>query len=383
MPDGTSPESRFPKNGIMSLLDIHRRHNLAGSTGQDLKLRDLLSAEELDSFLAMPLGYGSSRGDPELRDLIAARCGVDREEVLITQGAAMALFLTNFELCDPGDEIIVATPCYPPAIDSLRATRAQIRALPLSFDSGFRLDTQALSKILSPKTKLISLASPQNPGGVSLSRESIETVVEIAAAQAPDAYIIVDETFREATYGRAPQPSVAGLSNRIVTMSSISKAYGAPGLRIGWLTSGDEGLYERLRIAKTNTVISASVVDEALAVQLLRKLDGIMEQRGEVLSKAFAMLETWVNSRKEMIDWVQPDAGALCCLRLPERAFSDAAVERFYQRQEDYDLQFSDGRWFGEEQRVIRVGFGYLTLDRLSAALGALHQALLECSDSA
>lgn len=379
MPDGPAPESRFPKNGIMSLLDVHRRHNLAGSTGQDLQLRDLLAPEELEAFLSMPIGYGTSRGDPALRAAIAARCGVDYAEVLITQGAAMALFLTNFELCGPGDEIVVATPCYPPAIDALRATGAAIRPLEISFASGFQLDNQALSQVLSPRTKLVSLASPQNPSGVSLSRENLEAVIELVAAQAPSAYVIVDETFREATYGRSSQPSVAGLSDRIVTMASISKAHGAPGLRIGWLTCRDKELYERLRIAKTNTVISASVVDEALAVSLFHKLDPIMEKRGEALSKAFKILESWVTDHGNLIDWVKPDAGALCCLRLPERVFSDAAVERFYQRQEHYDLQISDGRWFGEEQRVIRIGFGYLPPDRLSEALAALHQALSDC----
>ncbi len=383
MPDGATSKSRFPENGIMSLLEIHRRHNLAGSTGRDLKLSDLIGAVELEAFLAMPLDYGTSRGDPELRALIGARCGINPEKVLVTQGAALALFLTNFELCDPGDEILLATPCYPPAFDALRATGARIQPLPLTFESGFRLDTQALSGALTAKTKLISLASPQNPGGVSLPRETIETVVEIAAKQAPDAYVLVDETFREATYGSAPQASVASLSERIVTLSSISKAYGAPGLRIGWLTCGDDALYERLRIAKTNTVISASVVDEALAVLLFKKLDRIMEQRNETLAKAFARMSDWVEAHQHLINWVKPDGGALCCLRLPESAYSDAAVEGFYQSQEKYDLQISDGRWFGEDQRVIRIGFGHLPLEGLDAALEALGLALSDFRDKA
>ncbi len=380
MPDDTKLQSRFPENGIMSLLDVHRTHNLAGSTGQDLELRDLIGADQMEAFLAMPLGYGSSRGDPELRALIAARCGAEAEQVLVTQGAALALFLTNFELCSPGDEILVGTPCYPPALDALRATGARLTTFPLSFETGFRLDTQAFSKALTTSTKLISLASPQNPGGVSLPRETIETLIEIAAAQAPDAYIILDETFREATYGRPPQPSVAGISDRVVTLSSISKAYGAPGLRIGWLTTGDEALYERLRIAKTNTVISASVVDEKLAVLLFHKLDGIMEQRNADLTAAFSIMARWVEGNEDLIEWVRPDGGALCCLRLPEKIYSDAAVEHFYRSLESHDLQVSDGRWFGEEQRIIRIGFGYLPPDQLQAALEALRQALAACS---
>ncbi|TQV83837.1 hypothetical protein [Denitrobaculum tricleocarpae] len=92
MPDGKSSKSRFPENGIMSLPDLHRRHDLAGGTGENLDPRDLIGPQELDSFLAMPLEYGASRRDPELRALIGARCGIDGEKPLMTQGAAVERF---------------------------------------------------------------------------------------------------------------------------------------------------------------------------------------------------------------------------------------------------------------------------------------------------
>ncbi len=105
-------EGRFPKNEIISLLDVHRRHNLAESTSSDLTLRELVDQSDLESLLELRLGYGTSKGNLTLRKLIADRVGVNPDNVLITQGAALSLFLTNFELCGTGDEIIVATPCF-------------------------------------------------------------------------------------------------------------------------------------------------------------------------------------------------------------------------------------------------------------------------------
>ncbi len=115
---------RFPKSEIISLLDVHRRHNLGESTSRDLKLSEFVDQSDLERLMDLRLGYGSSKGSPALRKLIADRLGVNPDTVLITQGAALSLFLTNFELCRTGDEIIVATPCFPPTIDAMRATGA-------------------------------------------------------------------------------------------------------------------------------------------------------------------------------------------------------------------------------------------------------------------
>jgi aspartate/methionine/tyrosine aminotransferase len=374
-------KGRFPRNEIISLLDVHRRHNLAESTSSDLTLREFVDQSDLEHLLGLRLGYGTSKGNLTLRKLIADRVGVNPDNVLITQGAALSLFLTNFELCGRGDEIIVATPCFPPTIDAMRATGATILPFKLRFEEGYQIDEAAFISTLNPKVKLVSIASPQNPSGVSIPQATIIRLVEAVQAKAPEAFLVVDETYRDATYDGNAMPSVAAFSDRIITVSSISKAHGAPGLRIGWLTTQSADLYERLKFAKLNTVISASVVDEALTEILFNKLDMILADRRNALSEALDYLSHWVSDHSHLVEWVRPDAGALCCVRLCHDAFPDKAVDAFYAVLEAHDLQIAEGTWFGEEKRVFRLGFGYLPLNDFMVALETLSEVLFATSD--
>jgi hypothetical protein len=163
---------------------------------------------------------------------------------------------------------------------------------------------------------------------------------------------------------------------RVVTGTSVSKAHGAPGLRVGWLTVPDADLYERLKIAKMNTVISGSVIDETLAVAVLRRRDQLLSPRRELLANALSALEAWHARESHRLDWVRPDGGALCCMRLRRDTFSAQAVERLWQVLPELELQLASGTWFGEGPDVFRLGFGYLPQEVLIEALSALSSAM-------
>jgi len=370
-------KGRFPYNEIVSLLDVNRLFNLAESTSQDLTVGEVLDLAGIESIRALKLGYSKSTGAGLLRDAIAQVCKIPAEQVITTQGTALGLFLLAFEVCRPGDEAVLVTPCFPPCRDSLLGAGVTVREVRLSFESCYRLDLDGIAASLSPKTKLVSLASPQNPSGIQTSRADIEKLLGLMARRAPDAILFVDETYREASYGDAAVVnSVAGLDPRIVTGASVSKALGAPGLRAGWLTVGDADLRARLTIAKMNTVISGSVLDETLAASLLMHREAVLAPRRRLLSGALDELANWCAREARRIEWVRPDAGALCCLRLRADALDAAAVSRFWAVLPDYELQLASGAWFGESDRVFRLGFGYLPPERLGPALSALSMAL-------
>ena len=156
----------------------------------------------------------------------------------------------------------------------------------------------------------------------------------------------------------------------------MSKALGAPGLWTGWLTVPDPELRARLAVAKVNTVISGSVLDEALAAALLRHRDGVLAARRQVLAAGLEQLMSWCERERDRIEWVRPEAGALCCLRLRRDAFDDAHVAAFWDLLPRHALQLASGEWFGESERVFRLGFGYLPLDHLGPALSASSAAL-------
>ncbi|CDR10101.1 pyridoxal phosphate-dependent aminotransferase [Streptomyces iranensis] len=368
---------KFPYNDIISLLDVNRPFNLAESTSQDLTFGELLDLPGLENIRNLKLGYGKSAGSAELREEVGAANGISPDWVLTTQGTALGLFLLAIEVCRPGDETVLATPCFPPSRDCLLGAGVTVHEAKLSFESGYRVDLDAIGALLTPKTKLVSIASPQNPSGVQMSRGEAKELLALLDEQAPNAYLFIDETYREATYGdAAPLESFAGLDPRIVTGASVSKALGAPGLRTGWLTVADRDLRDRLTVAKMNIVISGSVLDETLAAALLRNREGVLAARRSLLADGLEELAAWCSSEKDRIEWVEPDAGALCCLRLRATSFDDAAVARFWNSLPQHDLQLAPGSWFGESDHAFRLGFGYLPPARLGPALKALSSAM-------
>ena len=379
-PTGLTPpewRGRFPYNEIISLLDVNRPFNLAESTSQDLTVGEVLDFAGLETLRGLKLGYGRSAGAIELREEIAKACKVPADQIVTTVGTALGLFLLAFEVCRPGDEAVLVTPCFPPSRDCLLGAGVAVREIKLTFDNGYQLDLDELAASLSPKTKLVSLASPQNPSGVRTSRTLVERMLALLEARAPQTVLFIDETYREATFGNEAVPdSFAGLHPRIVTGASVSKALGAPGLRVGWLTVADADLRSRLVVAKMNTVISGSVLDEALAAALLRHRDKVLGPRRQLLAEALLQLAAWCESERPRVEWIRPDAGALCCLRLRADKFDTAAVSRFWNLLPRHELQLASGAWFGERDRVFRLGFGYLPPERLGPALSALSTVL-------
>jgi len=360
------------------LLDINRRYNLAESTARDLTFGEILDlAGGADALVDLKMGYGSSAGLPRLRANVASLTGVQPEEVITTQGAALGLFLLAFELCRPGDEAVIATPCFPPSRDSLVGAGVNLRECRLTFDGGYQLTAELVEPLLSERTRLISIASPQNPSGVRANLKEIKTILELMRRNAPHAHLFVDETYRDATYGdELPPQSVATLDDLVITGGSVSKAHGAPGLRVGWLTVRDPKLRQRLAIAKMNTVISGSPLDETLAAAVLANREKILGARRGLLATGRDNVANWVGRQQGLVDWVKPDGGALCCLRLSPKAFDSAGVDRFWAALPKVELQIGDGAWFGESSSVLRLGFGYLPIEILPAALDALSRAV-------
>ena len=370
---------RFPYNEIITLLDVNRQHNLAESTSSNLQLGELLDLINAESLRSLPLGYGSAQGATPLREAVSAFTGVTPDKVLTTQGTALALFLLAFEVCGPGSEAVLTTPCFPPARDTLAACGVRIREVKLRFDEGYRIDVARIADALSPATRLVSIASPQNPSGVCTSLQTIRNLLEVMAERAPGALLFVDETYRDAVYGdSAPPPSAAALGPRVVTGSSVSKAHGGPGLRVGWMTVPDDALRQRLMVAKMNVTLSGSPLEEALAAALLANREVFLTPRRRMLAMALDEVRQWLAAERDRLEWVEPESGALCCVRLREDTFDEKAISRFWAGLQERDLQLAPGTWFGASLRIFRLGFGYMPLDCLTPALQAVSSHLDE-----
>jgi len=359
----------FPRNDIASLTEFKPQYDLGESYGPDLKLSDLLTPELGD----LELGYGTAYGDLRLRTAIADRHGVRPDQVVITIGGMHAIFLLAYLLADHGGQVVTTAPLFPLTRNAYESVGADVRVVPLTFDDGYRLSSDAVREHLTPDTKLVSLTTPQNPSGVAVKPVVLKEIVAAMAEICPDAYLMVDETYRIAAYGDDPvAETVVDLGPKVVSVASLSKCHGAAALRIGWIVSTDPDLVEQVVTAKFNTVVSASPVNEALAVRVFEREDEILAVRRPWLAEGLAITEEWVRANSEVVEWIRPDAGALCTVRLKP----PVDVDRFRTAAADLGVRLAEGDWFGDERRVFRLGFGFPPLEELKAGLDALRQAV-------
>lgn len=369
--------TKFPPNEIISLLDVNLKFNLAESTATNLTFGQIADDGFLSELNKLELGYGTSRGYEPLRNEIANRLSIPANTVMTTNGASSSIFLTAFSLCNVGDEIVTVSPNFPPTMDIISALGATKKTIPLSFDEKYDLNIERLSSVLSERTRLVVFVTPHNPSGTSTTQKTIETAISLIQQKSPRAYILIDETYREATYGdNQAALSMAGFSERTLTTTSLSKCHGAPGIRLGWLTCNDGELLEQLALAKMNTVISCSVLDEMVGFHILRNSQNILGDRKMLLQKGVTIVENWIQENSEFVEWVRPNAGALCCVRLRPDVFNGTEVNNFYSQAGNAQIQLASGEWFGEQKRVFRLGFGFLPIPLLEQALSNLEDIL-------
>jgi aspartate/methionine/tyrosine aminotransferase len=366
---------QFPASPITALVDGSPRYNLGESYGPHLRVADLLDPDELAKLAALSLGYASSAGDAGLRIKVAGRLGIGADQILITSGAAAALFLLG--LVHGDGEILVGRPCFPPVLDTLQGTGARVVTMQGRFEDGYRIDLDAFEHRLSAKTRLAMFASPQSPAGVTITRGEVDGMLAAMARRCPEAVLLIDETYREATYGDAPpMDSFAGYSPQILTCTSLSKAHGVPGLRIGWLTVPQDGLREQLRLAKFNSTVSCGIVDEFLASRVLDRADQVLIARGGLMAAARATVGRWVAGTGGRLQWLRPQAGAFCCVRLNPDVFGPQDVRRFHDRLAAGRTVVAPGPWFGDSAHVLRLGLAYEPAHRLEQGLDVIAGAL-------
>ena len=343
------------------------KFNLTESSVRDRTLADL----DLD-LGSLVLCYTDHLGHPDLRRLIAARAGggVTADDVLLTAGASAALFIVAVSLLDPGDHMIVVRPNYATNIETPRILGCEIDFLDLTFERGFALDPAALARLVRPTTRLISLTTPHNPTGVPISQADLAAV--IAMAEASSAHILVDETYRDMSFS-APAPVAATLSRRAISVSSLSKSFGLPGIRQGWVMCRDPDLMYKLLCAKEQIGICGSVVDEAIAHAAYAQADVWLTANDHRLRASLTKVSAWM-AQEPLLQWVAPGGGCVAFPRI--RSGSGVDIAAFYKALNALGAYVGPGHWFEQDDRAFRIGYGWPTHDELEGGLAAISKAL-------
>ncbi len=342
------------------------RNNLTESSVRDLRLSDL--GVDLGDLV---LAYGDHRGDPALRAVVAEQSGggVLPQHVVATPGAAGALFIVATGLLEAGDHVVVTRTNYSTNLETPRLIGADVSFVDLHFDDAFALDLDLLRSLVQPGvTQLISLTYPHNPTGVLLTVAELEAVIEIA--EAAGAWLLVDETYRELTHG-TPLPTVASMSARAISVSSLSKAYGLPGIRQGWLAARDPGLLETFLAAKEQMVICGSALDEAIGAAVLGRRDELLGPIRASAAEHLGIVRKWMSTQSRL-SWVEPTGGVVCFPRLDASVDPDA----FYADLNAAGTFVGEGHWFDVDRHFFRIGYGWPTTDELRAGLADISRLL-------
>lgn len=316
--------------------------------------------------------YGEHRGPRELRELIAAEGpGLAADDVLLTSGAAGALFIISTALLGPGDHLVVVRPNYATNIETPRAIGCDIAYHDLRFEDGFAIDIERLAAEITPRTRLISVTCPHNPTGVALSLDELQALVGLAERHG--CRLLVDETYRDLSYA-PPLPLAASLSPSAISVSSLSKAYGVPGVRMGWIITRDPALQETFLAAKEQISICGSAIDEWVALQVVRRKAELLAETLPQMRRRLALVADWM-AGEPLLEWVAPTGGVVCFLRMT--AEPAGGTEAFYQRLlQTHGAYVGPGHWFEMSDRHFRLGYGWPTSEQLEGGLKAISAAL-------
>ena len=379
--------------------------NLSESGVAPLRVRELLEgSDELATLDDLALKYPPSNGSPLLRERIASFYGgAGREDVLVTTGGSEANYTALWGLLEKTDRVAVMLPNYMQSWGLARAygRRADPFHLVERRENGrarWALDTDSLRRAVTRATRIIFVTNPNNPTGAVLTEEEMDEIVR--AARRARAWIVSDEVYRGAEVERDPgtlsgagrgagalpgtghaagaaariTPTFWGRYERVLVTAGLSKAFGLPGLRIGWIL-GPEKVVARLWSYQDYTTLTPTLVSDRLATVAMEpaRRERLLARTRGIIRANLPILEKWIHGHGDLFAYIPPQAGAIALVRYHLPIASEALFDRL---RRERSVLITPGSHFGIG-KYIRIGYGYdidRTLEGLAQADRTLDQ---------
>jgi capreomycidine synthase len=334
------------------------------------ELRELLGIrmEELDAIV-----FDDSRtlGGQRLREAIAARwSGGEVERVMATHGSSEGIFLVMNALLQAGDEVVYLDPSYPQLFSIAESIGCEMKAWRLRFDKQFVPDVADALSLINERTRMVVVNFPHNPTGATLTPEAQRELIK--AVSKVGAYLVWDGAFTELVFESEPLPDPVLTYERAISLGTLSKAYGLPGLRVGWCLAAPEVLARMVHLRDYITLHMSPLV-ELVGQRAIEHADRLLEIRLAQSRRNLDALAAWAEENRRFVEWVRPHGGVSSFPRLP----GIADVQEFCHRLgHARRVLLVPGVCFGHPQHV-RLGFGGQTgslLEGLSRASEMLHE---------
>jgi aspartate/methionine/tyrosine aminotransferase len=347
-------------------------YNLSESGVQPLRLEEIL--DDSDPLMQLRLGYTQSNGTDELRTLIAnLYAGSSIDDVLVTNGSSEANFVVLFSFLERGTEAAIMLPNYMQAWGLAKTIGAKARPFWLKMKEGnWILDVASLRKAVNRRTKLIAICNPNNPTGAVLNENDLDEICRVAGKAG--AWVLSDEVYRGTELDGRETPTLFGRYEKSIVTSGLSKAYGLPGLRIGWVTTKRRAA--KLWAYRDYTTIAPGAISDFLARNVLQpeKRRRILERTRNILRSNLPIITRWVDRHRSILSFAHPRAGAIAYLKYSLNIESTELARRLLTEKKTLIVP---GRHF-HMGRYVRIGFGD-TSEKLEAGLtrvGELLQSL-------
>ena len=340
---------------------------LCASDCESLTVRDLLALEPAarEQFESLWLGYTESLGAPQLRHAISALYrNLESDHILVHAGAEEAIFnFMNVKL-RPGDHIIVHSPCYQSLSEVARSIGAEISNWQGDPDQGWALDLEALKSLRTDRTKVVVVNFPHNPTGFLPTRDFVDELSDLSEHHG--FVVFSDEVYRGLECNPNDRlPALAEINDKAVSLGVLSKTYGLAGLRIGWVATRDDRLFNELAAFKDYTTICNSAPSEFLATIALRHAETIVERNLRIIRENLDRLDTFFESHSGRFNWYRPRAGSIAFPGLlhekVDRFCADLAAAA--------GVLLLPGTLYGNRFNAFRIGFGRKNLPEALAKL--------------
>ena len=310
--------------------EFNARYHLTASDAESMSLSELLemaSPEDREGFESMWLGYTETYGAPDVRDAIAATYDRQRRaDILCFAGASEGIFAANNVILDKDSHAIAITPNYQ-SHETLPLAICEATGVPLDAENGWSLDIDSVAAAIRPNTRLLTLNFPHNPTGAVLSDETYQAL--IALCRHHGIYILHDEIFKGlGPTGARELPYIADVYERGLSLGVMSKSYGLPGLRIGWIACQDHDILSKMERMKHYLSICNSGPSERLSIIALKSRAQILARNCAIVDENLRLWSGFFARHSDMFEWTPPDAS---CMAYP-RYTGDDGVETFARR---------------------------------------------------
>jgi aspartate/methionine/tyrosine aminotransferase len=317
----------FELETFFSKWEFSARHHMTASDLESMSVNDLLSyasTEQKEEYKNLWLGYTETWGALDLREAIAKSYDkMKKENILCLAGAGEGIYMVSRVLLDKKDHAIVIVPNYQSA-ETIPLEVCEVSGVLLHHENNWKLDVEDVKKAIKPNTKLISINFPHNPTGSTMGKEELNDLIDLCRKN--DIYLFSDEVYRGVEVDTSNQmPQIADIYEKGLSLNVLSKAYGLPGLRIGWIASADKDVLLKIERYKHYLSICNSAPSERLALIALENRELILEKNRNMLKKNLEKIESFFKSYPMLFDWKTPKGG---CVAFP-KYIGDDGVEKF------------------------------------------------------